>query len=147
MIFIAIIAVPGQKEIDAFIFGFSVDFHRANPYNEYMNADIRLGNQPLFPGTTPIILIDPIEDVKEPSLYQVVLLNDDFTPMEFVIDILKHIFHKDYKDAFNIMMQVHRSERGVAGTYFFEIAEEKMQQVLLSAKARDYPLNCIIEPI
>ncbi len=82
---------------------------------------------------------------KKPSQYRVLLLNDDFTPMEFVVAILMGIFQKNQQDATEIMFNVHQNGIGVAGVYTFEVAETKVSQVLDSAKRAGHPLKCTLE--
>lgn len=103
---------------------------------------IQQSSQPIAP---PQVAEDKKVELQEPTLYHVILLNDDYTPMNFVIEVLMHLFQKNYDDAYHIMMQVHEQERGVAGTYPKEIAEEKMHQVNYSAQANDFPLTSVIE--
>ncbi len=81
----------------------------------------------------------------EPSFYKVILLNDDYTPMDFVVAILKTIFHKNAAEAQQIMMQVHQLGAGVAGIFTLEIAETKIQQVHDFSRQNKYPLRCTIE--
>ncbi|MPV85954.1 ATP-dependent Clp protease adaptor ClpS [Ostreibacterium oceani] len=92
-----------------------------------------------------LVLFERKQAVETPALYHVVLLNDDYTPMDFVIEVLMVLFKKSYQQAHEITMQVHQHERGIAGTYPKEIAVEKMTQVTLSAKANEFPLRCITE--
>jgi len=84
---------------------------------------------------------------KLPSIYKVIILNDDFTPMEFVANIIQKVFNKTQDDATRIMLQIHTEGIGICGTYPFEIAETKMNQVLNLAKESQHPLQCIIEKI
>ena len=86
-------------------------------------------------------------DVKrqEPTLYMVVLLNDDYTPMPFVVDVLESLFQKSPAEAYRIMMQVHLNGRGVAGVYAWEIAETKADTVAALASEAGYPLKATIE--
>jgi ATP-dependent Clp protease adaptor protein ClpS len=86
-------------------------------------------------------------DVKrqEPTLYMVVLLNDDYTPMPFVVDVLESLFQKPPAEAYRIMMQVHLNGRGVAGVYAWEIAETKADTVAALASEAGYPLKATIE--
>ena len=84
---------------------------------------------------------------KLPSIYKGIILNDDFTPMEFVANIIQKVFNKNPDDATRIMLQIHTEGIGVCGTYPFEIAETKMNQVLNLAKESQHPLQCIIEKI
>src|SRR5881296_4556375 len=78
---------------------------------------------------------------KEPTLYSVVLLNDDYTPMQFVVDVLESVFQKSPAEAYRIMMQVHLSSRGVAGIYPWEVAETKLDTLLTLARAAGHPLQ------
>jgi ATP-dependent Clp protease adaptor protein ClpS len=82
---------------------------------------------------------------KEPALYGVVLLNDDYTPMEFVVDVLETLFQKSPAEAYRIMMQVHVGGRGVAGIYPWEVAETKVDALLSRARGAGHPLQAIIE--
>jgi ATP-dependent Clp protease adaptor protein ClpS len=82
---------------------------------------------------------------KRPPLYKCILLNDDYTPMEFVVEILKDIFHKQLAEATRIMLHVHQNGMGVAGVYPFEIAETKIKTVEELAQERQFPLKCVME--
>src|SRR5262245_57319409 len=84
-------------------------------------------------------------ETKEPTLYSVVLLNDDYTPMDFVVEVLEALFQKSPAEAFRIMMQVHREGRGLAGIYPWEVAETKVETLLARAKDAGHPLQAIIE--
>jgi len=82
---------------------------------------------------------------KEPSLYKVVLLNDDYTTMEFVIRVLESVFQKSPAEAYRIMMNVHVQGRGIAGVYPWEIAETKADTVASLARAAQFPLRAAVE--
>jgi len=82
---------------------------------------------------------------KRPPLYKCILLNDDYTPMEFVVEVLKTIFHKQHAEATRIMLHVHQNGMGVAGVYPFEIAETKIRTVEELAHESQYPLKCVME--
>ena len=82
---------------------------------------------------------------QEPKLYSVVLLNDDYTTMEFVMEILETLFQKSPAEAFRIMMHVHRNGRGLAGVYTWEVAETKAEQVAARAADAGFPLRATIE--
>ncbi|MCB0358919.1 MAG: ATP-dependent Clp protease adapter ClpS [Bdellovibrionales bacterium] len=88
---------------------------------------------------------DEIE-VREPPLFQVILLNDDYTTMEFVVMVLESVFRKTPEEANSIMLAVHRSGRGVAGIYTKEIAETKVAIVHQFARQNEFPLKCTMEP-
>jgi ATP-dependent Clp protease adaptor protein ClpS len=85
--------------------------------------------------------------LKEPTLYSVVLLNDDYTPMQFVIDILESVFQKSPVDAYRIMMQVHLSGRGLAGIYPWDVAETKVDALTSLAREAGHPLQATIEGV
>ena len=82
---------------------------------------------------------------KEPALYKVLLLNDDYTTMEFVMHVLETVFQKSPAEAYRIMMQVHRNGRGIAGVYSWEVAETKADTVASLASAAGFPLRAAIE--
>lgn len=84
-------------------------------------------------------------DLAAPKMYHVILLNDDYTPMDFVIELLMVVFHKPYEQAQAIMLTVHHKNRGIAGTYTHEIAVEKMNKANEIAIANGFPLQTIIE--
>lgn len=84
-------------------------------------------------------------ELKEPAKYKVVLHNDDYTSMDFVVDILMRIFYKNYEEAQRIMLQVHENGKAVCGIYSFEIAQTKAQQVKQLAKQSGFPLLATIE--
>lgn len=84
-------------------------------------------------------------ETKEPSYYKVILLNDDYTPMEFVVHILQKFFNKSREEAEIIMLQVHKEGRGIAGLFNFETAETKMHLVNTYSDQQRHPLQCIIE--
>jgi ATP-dependent Clp protease adaptor protein ClpS len=82
---------------------------------------------------------------EHPTLYKVVLLNDDYTTMEFVVHVLESVFQKSPAEAFRIMMQVHSSGSGIAGVYPWEVAETKVETVTSMARQAEYPLRAAIE--
>lgn len=83
---------------------------------------------------------------KLPELYKVLLLNDDYTPMEFVVETIQRFFNKSREQATQIMLKVHTEGMGVCGVYPQDIAETKMQQVVNYAKEAQHPLQCVVEP-
>ena len=84
---------------------------------------------------------------KLPSMYKVIILNDDFTPMEFVVNTIQRFFNKSVDEATRIMLKIHTEGLGVCGIFPQDIAETKMNQVLNYAKEHQHPLQCIIERI
>jgi ATP-dependent Clp protease adaptor protein ClpS len=83
--------------------------------------------------------------LKEPEQYRVILLNDDYTTMEFVVEILIVVFHKDEAEATRIMLDVHNKGRGMVGVYTFDIALTKTEQVHSLARQHEFPLRCLVE--
>jgi len=86
-----------------------------------------------------------ITQIKYPKKYKVLILNDDYTSMEFVIDILVSVFHKSYEEAEAIMLDVHKKQKGICGVYTHEIAETKILIVHKRAKGSGFPLQCTLE--
>ena len=83
--------------------------------------------------------------VKKPSLYRVLLLNDDFTPMEFVVEILARFFQMDLESATQVMLHVHQNGVGECGIFTYEVAETKVTQVMDHARKSQHPLQCVME--
>jgi ATP-dependent Clp protease adaptor protein ClpS len=94
-------------------------------------------------GTQTLVRAEP--QVKEPSFYKVILVNDDFTPMDFVVHVLQKFFAKSTEDANHIMLQVHQHGAGVAGVFSYEIAETKVFIVNDYARKNRHPLKCTME--
>jgi len=82
---------------------------------------------------------------QKPAMYKVLLLNDDYTPMEFVVDVLERFFSKPHEEAIQIMLHVHQKGVGVCGIYTYEIAETKVTQVVDYARQNEHPLQCTLE--
>lgn len=89
--------------------------------------------------------IEKKQELKEPSLYKVLLLNDDYTSMDFVVDILTTVFHQSVDEAVQIMMNVHKNGSGLCGVYTYEIAETKVETVHSLAEENGYPLRSTME--
>ncbi len=83
--------------------------------------------------------------VKKPSMYTVLMVNDDYTPMEFVVQVLERFFSKAHEDAIRIMLQVHQRGVGICGVYTYEVAETKVTQVIDFARKNEHPLQCTLE--
>ena len=94
-------------------------------------------------GTGTITKAEP--KTKKPNLYKVLLLNDDYTPQEFVVWLLEAVFNKDREAATRIMLHVHQTGVGICGIYTFEVAETKVAQVLELARRNEHPLQCTME--
>ncbi len=82
---------------------------------------------------------------KKPAMYKVLMLNDDYTPMEFVVHVLERFFSKSHEEATQIMLHVHRRGVGICGVFTYEVAETKVTQVMDLAKQHQHPLQCTIE--
>ena len=91
------------------------------------------------------ILTEKKEKLEKPKLFKVILHNDDFTTMEFVVFVLRYVFKRDEAEAFTIMLNVHEKGIGVAGIYTYEIATMKSEKAMNLARAREYPLLCTVE--
>ncbi len=91
------------------------------------------------------LLLKPRQKTKKPSMYKVLLLNDDYTPMEFVVHILEKFFSKTRQEATDVMLHVHRRGVGICGVYTYEVAETKVAQVMDFARANEQPLQCTME--
>ena len=91
------------------------------------------------------VVTKPAPKTKRPSLYKVILLNDDYTPQEFVVWLLQAIFNKSPEDAVRIMMHVHQNGIGICGVYTYEVAETKVAQVMELSRRNQHPLQCTME--
>ncbi len=90
--------------------------------------------------------VQSVDAVKPPSMYHVIMLNDDFTPMEFVVSVLQSVFFLDEARATQIMLEVHHRGGAVCGTFTRDIARSKAKRVHLLAQEKHYPLQCTVEP-
>ena len=91
------------------------------------------------------VLVDTRSKTKRPPLYKVLLLNDDYTPMEFVVLVLERFFGMNHAQAFDIMLKVHKKGLAVVGVFSHEVAETKVAQVMDSARQNQHPLQCTME--
>ena len=105
-----------------------------NQNNDNNNQDFQRG-----------VLLDTKPKTKKPSMYNVLLLNDDYTPMQFVVMVLEKIFNKKQEEATQIMLHVHKNGIGVCGTFTYEVAEAKCKSVMDLAKKHEHPLQCTME--
>jgi len=96
-------------------------------------------------GTGTGTLTRPAIKTKKPSMYKVLLLNDDFTPMEFVVHVLQRYFRMTMEQSTEVMLHVHQKGVGVCGVFTYEVAETKVNQVMSLAKQHDHPLQCTLE--
>lgn len=91
------------------------------------------------------VLTESETKLEKPKLYKVILHNDDFTTMEFVVFILQHVFKRSDEEAFSIMLKVHNEGIGIAGIYSYEIANMKAEKAMNISKSNEYPLLCTVE--
>jgi ATP-dependent Clp protease adaptor protein ClpS len=105
--------------------------------NQYQSEN---GNQGATQGA-----VDTLDRVETPKMYKVILLNDDYTPMDFVVLVLQRHFGKSIEAATEVMLDVHKKGAGVAGVFTLELAEMKTMQVNLFARSNQYPLKCTLE--
>ncbi|NCN69838.1 MAG: ATP-dependent Clp protease adapter ClpS [Betaproteobacteria bacterium] len=94
-----------------------------------------------------VVLERRTEKTRPPSMYQVVMLNDDYTPMEFVVQVIQEFFSKDLETATQIMLKIHLDGRGVCGVYSRDVAATKVDQVMEAANKAGHPLQCVSEPL
>lgn len=92
-----------------------------------------------------LLVAEPLVKTKRPPMYKVILLNDDYTPMDFVVMVLEQIFRIPHAQALNVMLEVHQKGAGLAGIYTRDVAETKVDQVIEYARINDYPLQCTLE--
>ncbi|UCF93587.1 MAG: ATP-dependent Clp protease adapter ClpS [Desulfobacterales bacterium] len=85
------------------------------------------------------------DELTEPPMYKVLLLNDDYTTMEFVVEVLRYVFHKSTEEATQIMLNIHRQGVGICGIYPYEVAETKVDTVDALAREKGFPLKCTME--
>ena len=100
-----------------------------------------------FDDNNSLIKTQTKNKLKKPSLYKVLILNDDYTPMEFVVYLLKSFFNKSNEEATKIMLHVHQNGIGVCGIFSYEIAETKVIQVLDTSRKNNHPLQCTMEKV
>lgn len=105
------------------------------------NTGIHMGYEP----EGELDLAEPITKTKRPPMYKVVLLNDDFTPMDFVVSVIEHIYRKDHEEAVELMLMVHEKGQAIVGIYTREVAETKVDQTVEYARINDHPLQCAME--
>jgi len=91
------------------------------------------------------LLAKPQSKFARPPLYKVMLVNDDFTPMDFVVSVLKQFFHKAHVDAMNLMLEIHNQGSAICGVFTRDVAETKIEQVIEDARKNQHPLQCIME--
>src|SRR5262249_16586454 len=144
-----------QKPSSGFLMGISSacamsqETSRLDPSTIEASFRPRMGNDenrstgPSGPATSVITKVKP--KTKRPNLYRVLILNDDYTPMEFVVHVLEKFFQKDVEAATKIMLHVHHHGIGECGVFTYEIAETKVTQVMDFARKHQHPLQCVME--
>ena len=128
---------------------------RADFRAEVQMADVLMGDGPFAadeggagddgPGTGTGVVTRTRTETQKPSLYKVLMLNDDYTPMEFVVHVLQRFFKMSIEDATRVMLHVHQRGVGVCGIFTYEVAETKVSQVMDFAKQHQHPLPCTVE--
>lgn len=114
----------------------------------------QIPKKPDMPTTPPgvsndesVVLERRAQRTQPPQMFQVVLLNDDFTPMEFVVHVIQEFFSKDRETATQIMLKIHLEGKGICGVFSRDVASTKVDQVLQAARAAGHPLQCMSEPV
>jgi ATP-dependent Clp protease adaptor protein ClpS len=92
-----------------------------------------------------LLVIEPKTKVTRPPMFKVMMLNDDYTPMEFVVEVLKTVFHQPHEEAMSIMLAIHHQGVGQCGVYTRDVAETKIDHAICIAREHDYPLQCRLE--
>jgi ATP-dependent Clp protease adaptor protein ClpS len=113
------------------------------PAPRLADDDRKKRGEPGQPGSAVITKTRP--QTKRPNMYRVLLLNDDYTPMEFVVHVLERFFNKDRESATRIMLHVHQNGIGECGIFTYEVAETKVTQVMDFARKHQHPLQCVME--
>jgi ATP-dependent Clp protease adaptor protein ClpS len=103
--------------------------------------------RPSDDGGDSVVAERKTQKTKPPQMYQVVMLNDDYTPMEFVVVVIQEFFNKDRETATQIMLKIHLDGRGVCGVYSRDLAATKVNQVMEAAHQAGHPLQCVSEPV
>ena len=117
---------------------------RSDPTDMRMSDDDQKGSGD-GGGSGTGVVVKTRTKTKKPSMYKVLMLNDDYTPMEFVVHVLERFFGKSQEEATQIMLHVHRRGVGVCGVYTYEVAETKVTQVIDFARKHEHPLQCTLE--
>ena len=106
----------------------------------------RKPSDPVFDNSDPGLAVQEAKPkLKRPALYRVILINDDYTPMEFVVEVLESVFGMERNNATRVMLEVHTKGKGICGAFSFEIAETKVAQVTSIAQQQQHPLLCTME--
>ena len=133
--------VVGEREAGVFL----DQFLPSDDHPHCMGALPQGGSQGEGQTQGGLMVAEPKTKTKRPPMYKVILLNDDYTPMDFVVMVLEQIFRKNHADALNVMLEVHQKGAGIAGVYTRDVAETKLEQAVEYARINDYPLQCALE--
>jgi ATP-dependent Clp protease adaptor protein ClpS len=127
---------------------YSIGLFRIPETAQILSGDVedRMSNRPLEDNDLGVIT-ESDKKLAPPAMYKVLLHNDDYTTMEFVVQVLQAVFHRSITEATQIMLHIHRSGIGVAGVYTYEVAETKVAFVEALAKKNEYPLLCTMEEV
>jgi ATP-dependent Clp protease adaptor protein ClpS len=106
---------------------------------------VRAGDDEDQKSREDLLVLEPKAATKRPPFYRVVMLNDDFTPMDFVVEVLKAIFRHSHEDAIRVMLEVHHKGAGTCGVYTRDVAETKVDLAIALARKNEYPLQCVME--
>jgi ATP-dependent Clp protease adaptor protein ClpS len=144
---------PRGAEIPYHTFGFSTGFGTADRKDDrrmieretMADRDKRTDDGKDDVGNASGVAVQTRTKTKRPSMYKVLMLNDDYTPMEFVVHVLERFFSKSREEATQVMLHVHRRGVGVCGVYTYEVAETKVNQVTEFARRNQHPLRCTLE--
>ena len=109
------------------------------------NLAVRTPQLPAGVGNAPLAIVETKPKTQKPSLYRVLILNDEYTPMGFVVYVLERFFNKSREDATHIMLNIHQKGVGVCGVFTYEVAETKVAQVVDAARRHQHPLQCTME--
>ncbi len=137
------IKASGARSQRVRIAPYAADEHAADEHAADDDRKRNSNKEPGGPGTA--VITKTKTQTKKPSLYRVLLLNDDYTPMEFVVHVLERFFNKDREAATRIMLHVHHHGIGECGIYTYEVAETKVTQVMDFARKHQHPLQCVME--
>lgn len=117
----------------------------ADEYQPCMGAPKRGGGNLAEQTDGELMVADPALKPKRPPMYKVVLMNDDYTPMDFVVMVLESVFHKSHPDALELMLQIHNKGAAMVGVFTRDVAETKVGLVIEHARINEYPLQCTVE--
>ena len=119
--------------------------HNMTTHGAHIEPELGSKIQILGEAKDEVMVAQPKVRLERPPMYKVVLLNDDYTPMDFVVKVLESIFRKEPEEAMNIMLEVHNKGAGLCGVFTRDVAETKTDQTLYLARQHEHPLQCVLE--